>query len=509
MTGIDLVQLQIRIAEGESIKDIRPVTRGVAIEARVNAEDPDQGFLPSPGRIARFDPALGPRIRVDSGVALGTTVPPDFDSLIAKVIATGATREEARARLFVALQDFELVVEGGASNKGYLLEVLDADEYREGPVDTHWLDRWNDERDLLPAARADLAPDALVAAAILAYQRIRGEAREYFYADATGISPERIPPNSGQQIDLTHQGESYRLMVYAIGSWRYRVHLDGRAIGAIMKEEGEHSARLEIDERVHRILYDASEIGIRLECDGHPHRYGTQTAGQVRAGTPAMVVAIHVTVGDRVEVGQALGLVEAMKMEIAFQAPVAGIVTEVNVLQGQQVSASDVLLTIDPASDVDADDDASPVTRLALPEQRDPLALLFRDHEGSSLSVPDLVAADRAVAEGRLGTRGGSGWRDAMGAVRDEIRRVLLGYDANPARCQSLLEFLEADLPASLSADARFELAEIRQELIAFAAHVLSGTGQNRGSGHGYDYDDDGVEGLSHGETSRRSCDRR
>ena len=469
ITGLDLVQLQIRIAEGESIKNVHPLAHGVAIEARVNAEDPDQGFLPSPGRIVRFDPGLGPRVRVDSGVAVGTAVPPDFDSLIAKVIATGATREEARARLCVALKDFELVVEGGATNKGYLLEILDSDDYRDGAVDTGWLDRWNVERALLPAARADLAPDALVAAAILTYQHMRGQAREHFYADATGISAERIPPNSGQQIDLTHAGESYRLMVYAIGSWRYRVHLDGRVIGAILKQEDENSARLEIDERIHRILYDASEVGIRLECDGHPYRFGTQTAGQVRAGTPAMVVAVQVNVGDRVEAGQPLGLLEAMKMEIAFQAPVGGVVTEVMVRQGQQVSAGDVMLTIDPGSDGEVEDDASPVTRLALPEQRDPLALLFRDHEGDALSVPDLVAADRAVAEGRLGTRGGSAWQDVMGAVRDEIRRVLLGYDANPARCQSLLEFLEAELPETLSADARSELAEIRQELIAFA----------------------------------------
>lgn len=469
VTGIDLVQLQIRIAEGESIKDIHPVTRGVAIEARVNAEDPDQRFLPSPGRIVCFDAGLGPRVRVDSGVAVGTTVPPDFDSLIAKVIATGSTREEARARLSVALKDFELVVQGGATNKGYLLEVLEADAYRAGSVDTGWLDRWNDERVGLPAARADLAPDALVAAAILAYQQVRGQVREHFYADATGISPDRIPPNSGQQIDLTHKGENYRLTVYAIGSWRYRVHLDGRAVGATMKEEGEHRARLEIDDRIHRVLYDVGEIGIRLECDGHPHRYGTQTAGQVRAGTPAMVVAIQVSVGERVEVGQSLGLLEAMKMEIAFQAPVAGIVTEVSVRQGQQVSAGEVVLSIDPATAGPAADESSAVTRLALPAQRDPLVLLFRNQEGDSLSVPDLLAADRAVAEGRLGVRGGSAWRDAMGAVRDEIRRVLLGYDANPVRCLSLLDFLEADLPDSLSADARFELSEIRQELIAFA----------------------------------------
>ncbi len=156
-------------------------------------------------------------------------------------------------------------------------------------------------------------------------------------------------------------------------------------------------------------------------------------------------------------------------MEIAFQSPVAGVVTEVHVRQGQQVSAGEVMLSIDPASEGGAESAVRATTRLALPEQRDPLALLFREHEGDSLAVPDLVAADRAVAEGRLGSRGGSAWRDAMEAVRDEIRRVMLGYDANPERCQSLLDFLDAPLPETLSRDAFLELAEIRHELIAFA----------------------------------------
>src|SRR5262249_34681339 len=112
VTGLDLVQLQIRIARGEPLAGLDNGEHGVAIEARVCAEDPDAGFLPTPGRIARFDPALGPGIRVDTGVAAGSLVPAAFDSLIAKVIAMGATREEARSRLVCALRDLDLVIEG-------------------------------------------------------------------------------------------------------------------------------------------------------------------------------------------------------------------------------------------------------------------------------------------------------------------------------------------------------------------------------------------------------------
>ena len=116
LTGVDLVQTQIRIARGESLADLEIEESGAAIEARVCAEDPDAGFIPSPGGITCFNPMVGSGIRVDTGVTAGTTVPPDFDSLIAKVIAKGDTREEAIARLECALRDFELVVEGGATN---------------------------------------------------------------------------------------------------------------------------------------------------------------------------------------------------------------------------------------------------------------------------------------------------------------------------------------------------------------------------------------------------------
>ena len=95
---------------------------------------------------------------------------------------------------------------------------------------------------------------------------------------------------------------------------------------ARLREEGRHTARLRVGDRTLRVLYDATDRGLRLEVEGHTHFFAGQTAGQVRAGTPAMVVAVHVKPGDRVEVGQPLGVLEAMKMEISFAAPVAGVV---------------------------------------------------------------------------------------------------------------------------------------------------------------------------------------
>ncbi len=457
ITGLDLVQLQIKIARGESIGGLEFEESGVALEARVCAEDPDENFLPSPGRIARFDPALGPRIRIDSGVTEGTTVSPDFDSLIAKVIATGSNRAEAVARLDYALRDFELVVDGGANNKGYILELLQTEDYNTGPVDTTWLDRWNEERSGSRKGSESEEQDAFVAAAIVAYQQSRRAARDSFYSDTGALAQDRIPLSQGQQIDLNYEGESYRLLVYAIGSWGYRVHLDGRAVRATMREEGAHRCRLMIDGRVRRMVYDSSELGLWLEVDGQPYRYGLQTAGQVRSGSPGMVVAIQVAEGDRVRAGQPLGLLEAMKMEIGFQAPVSGTVSEVVVRAGQQVSAGEVLLVIDPATD---EAEVLPVkARVTLPPQRDPLALLFAVGEDGELQQPDLEAANEADLHER---------RAAMDSVREEIRRVILGFDTNPDRGAHLADFLEAPLTDSLSETFLYEMAEIRHEITTF-----------------------------------------
>jgi len=454
ISGVDLVQLQIRIARGESIAELPLWQRGCAMEARVCAEDPERGFLPAPGRIARFDPALGPRIRLDTGVASGSQVPAAFDSLVAKVITTGTTREEARARLAAALADFDLVIEGGATNKGWLVEILEHPEYRAGGVDTSWLDRFSACR----APDEGLAAPALVAAAILSYQRARGAARLNFYSDTTNLSPERVPPSQGQTIDLSHAGEQYRLQVYAIGSWRYRVHLDGQVLAATLREEGAYTARLQLEERTFRVLYDVSNSGLRLEVESHVHVFSSQSAGQVRAGAPAMVVAIHVSAGDIVEAGQPLGLLEAMKMEVAFEAPVSGRVTEVRARKGEQVAAGDVLLVIDALQE-----DAPEVrrsARLSFGQQSDPLGPLFRQEGGESLGSPDLAAAARMPAGAR---------RKAMTAIRDETRRSLLGYDANALRAMHLAEFLEAPLPGGLGEAFLRELALIRHELATLA----------------------------------------
>ena len=142
-TDVDLVKAQIHVAAGGRLEGDKPAETGHAVEARLNAEDPDRDFAPAPGRIVRLDLPAGPGIRVDTGVAEGDTIPPDFDSMIAKIIAYGRTREEALARLRRAMRETTVVIEGGACNKSFVLDLLGAarGRRRHRRLGRHQLDR--------------------------------------------------------------------------------------------------------------------------------------------------------------------------------------------------------------------------------------------------------------------------------------------------------------------------------------------------------------------------------
>jgi acetyl/propionyl-CoA carboxylase alpha subunit len=140
-TGLDLVKLQLHVAAGGRLEGEPPPTEGYAIEARLNAEDPQRAFAPAPGTIEILTLPVGPGIRVDTGVAEGDVIPPEYDSMIAKVIAHGRDRGEALARLHRALSQLTVVVRGGTTNRSFLLDLLDRPEVRASEIDTSWLDR--------------------------------------------------------------------------------------------------------------------------------------------------------------------------------------------------------------------------------------------------------------------------------------------------------------------------------------------------------------------------------
>ena len=140
LTGVDLVKEQIRVAAGEPLSiDAVPPLRGHVIECRVNAEDPSRNFQPSPGRIIAFHPPGGPGVRLDTHVYAGYTVPPYYDSLLAKLICEGRDREEAVRRMQIALESF--IIEGVTTTIPFLARVMENPRFRAGEVDTKFLER--------------------------------------------------------------------------------------------------------------------------------------------------------------------------------------------------------------------------------------------------------------------------------------------------------------------------------------------------------------------------------
>ena len=224
-TGLDLVKLQLHVAAGGRLEGDPPPTQGYAIEARLNAEDPQRAFAPSPGTIEVLSLPVGPGIRVDTGVAEGDVIPPEYDSMIAKVIAAGRDRNEALARLHRALSQMTVIVRGGTTNRSFLLDLLERPEVRAGEVDTSWLDRLTAADEHLPTRHADLA---LVVAALDAYALSTAAEVTNFLGWAERGRPQ-ADAMIGRLVELRHGGQSYDVGVRQVAPDAFVVSLDATA----------------------------------------------------------------------------------------------------------------------------------------------------------------------------------------------------------------------------------------------------------------------------------------
>src|SRR5829696_7028521 len=347
VTGADLVKLQLHVASGGRLEGEPPPPRGHAIEVRLNAEDPGRGFAPAPGRITLLRLPSGPGIRVDTGVAEGDHVPPQFDSMIAKIIAHGDTREQAISRLRRAVADTMVAIEGGTTNQGFLLELLGRPELRSGEVDTGWLDRLQAQGDVEPVRHADAA---LVQAAIALCEAAAATERAAFYALARRGRP-HAEAEVCHMLDLLHRGTSYRFAVCQTAPGRFELEVDGARIEATVEELTEHERRLSFGGRSHRTVTALQDADLLVEVDGVPHRISRDEGGLIRSHSPGVVVAIPVSAGDEVHPGDVVAVTESMKMESSLTATVHGRVREVLVSANAQVPAGKPLLQVDPIDD--------------------------------------------------------------------------------------------------------------------------------------------------------------
>jgi len=397
-TGFDLVKAQLHVASGGRLTGEQPIERGHAIEARLNAEDPDRDFAPSPGRIARLDLPAGPGIRVDTGVSEGDTIPGDFDSMIAKVIAYGKDRAEALGRLRRAMSETTVVIEGGATNKSFVLDLLDQPEVIDGSADTGWIDRVRGEGRLVSHKHSAVA---LATAAIEAYEEEELTEQQRLLSTAFGGRPQ-VRHESGRPLDLKLRGATYRVRVARVGARRFRVGIeaghDVRTADVELERFDKHTGRITVNGERHKILTGAYGAVHLVEVDGVSHRVSRDEGGVLRSPMPALVIATPLEVGSEVEAGTPVLVLEAMKMEAVLRAPFKARVKECLVTVGAKVDSGAPLLRLEPIGDAEAEQEAA----------------------AGAVEI-DLPAAPAGRPAESRAARG-----------QEDLRSQLLGFDADP-----------------------------------------------------------------------------
>ncbi len=350
VTGLDLVELQLRIAEGEPLppEAREAAISGHAIEARLYAEDVRAGFLPVTGTLHRFAIPSGPGLRIDTGYRDGSVVSPHYDAMLAKVIAHGRSRADAARRLARALQTAE--IHGLITNRDLLVAILREPDFLAGATDTGYLTRHEPARAAIGKAAA--ARHALAAA--LARQAVNRAG-----APVLGTLPSgwRNVFSAPQRVSFTAAGEQYDVAYRVLGA-TVQASVNGVPFGeARLREARPDRVDLEVDGtrrvyRVHRVgpnaYVDTSDGSSALT---EIPRFGDQekqaAAGSLLAPMPGLVRRVLVEVGATVTAGQPLLVLEAMKMEQTVAAPAAGVVAELRAKAGEQVAAGQVLAIVE------------------------------------------------------------------------------------------------------------------------------------------------------------------
>jgi propionyl-CoA carboxylase alpha chain len=355
VTGLDLVEQMIRIAAGERLQlaqdDIR--LTGWAIEARVYAEDPSRGFVPSTGRLRRYIEPSGEGIRIDSGVIEGSEVPLFYDPMIAKVCAYGRDRREAIERLRLALDGF--YIRGLNHNVTFLNALINHDQFQSGDLSTEFIAAAFGERfDSIGTSKAAAYGLAAIAVTLRLIEARRAAS---ISGQLPGWKP-RIPVQwvvhlGGEPVEVEAEPREDHVLV-TIGDRSLKVATDWRP--------GQPVAHVRMDGATAIVQVDPCAEGFRLTHGGieaqalvrtraaaefvarTPPRVPPDMSRLVVSPMPGLMVSIAVQLGDEVKTGQELAVLEAMKMENVLRAERDGVVTEIRVEPGAIVAADEVLI---------------------------------------------------------------------------------------------------------------------------------------------------------------------
>jgi len=340
VTGLDLVELQFRVASGEPLPFAQDdlAIPGHAVEARLYAEDPAREFLPSTGKLWALALPAGEEIRVDTGVEAGGEVTPYYDPMIAKIIAHADTRDEALDRLATALGD--TLVAGPKTNVAFLKKLCEARDFRAGRFDTGFIDR---NLEALGAVALPSDPSVVAQGALYLMARDRQRLR-LGAAERAGDVHGAWWAEDGFQLlgrretglPLVVDGELTTLAV----SW----DAEGACIPLVGRPNRDFTI-VEADEAV-IVLHDGRQTRVALHDPFAVDLEHMDEGGSVKAPMHGKLIAVFVKPGDRVEKGQRLAIVEAMKMEHALAAPADGEVVEVAAEPGAQVAEGARLIVL-------------------------------------------------------------------------------------------------------------------------------------------------------------------
>ena len=352
ITGLDLVEWQLKVAAGETLplRQEQLAIRGHALEARIYAEDPDKGFLPSVGRLIHLaPPAETLHVRVDTGVEQDDEISPHYDPMIAKLIVWDETRERALARMLQALADYRVV--GVSNNIGFLSRVVACPAFARAELDTGLIER---ERAFLFPEAAEPPAEAWLVAALA--ELIRDQ--QYAAADATAScdphSPWhqrdgwRVNGNARREIRL-RCGETEKVVNAGYAGDRFALEFEGCSTTAAGRFTGSSELRVDLggrrinvtvvsaNERRHVFIDGVCFIFAAIDPLFHAGSGGGAEGG-LTAPMPGKVIALIAAVGARVEKGAPLLILEAMKMEHTIAAPASGVVKAFCFNVGEQVS---------------------------------------------------------------------------------------------------------------------------------------------------------------------------
>jgi len=351
ITGLDLVKLQIEIAEGKTLslaqEDIRQT--GHAIEARLYAEDPSNSFLPAIGTLHEWDAPLSIEgLRIDAGVERGTEVGIHYDPMLAKLIAHGSDRETARRNLVSGLRS--LFAPGVQTNREFLIRAIEHPEFASGSYHTGFVDERLDEL----ITQQNSAEDSIAASVVALYLSKRQQAEASILPNVPASyrnNPFRDPSIKLQvgsaAFDISWRQVGDETLAISCGDWQANVQLVSFESGSI---------RVIIDgvQRMFRIAEAGDQVFVQSRLSSqvvtklprYPHTHAASEHESAYAPMPGQVLKVLVEVGQQVSAGDALVILEAMKMEQTLRAATDGVVEAVLVKQGDVVAPGDTLVKI-------------------------------------------------------------------------------------------------------------------------------------------------------------------